>query len=384
MAGLYIHTPFCVRKCIYCDFYSVESSTEAIATRLGRAQAPDAERFLGALELEFQRLPTGFEPETVFIGGGTPTELADSDFERLLRMVFSAVNIDAISEWTCEANPGTLTQKKAELMESFGVNRVSVGVQSFHHKNLEFLGRIHDGDDARKAVDMLRSAGISNLNLDLIFGIPGSSEEILRHDLRQIIELNPAHASCYCLMFEPGTPLDDLRKRGYVKETPDEDSLRQYNLVRSTYEMAGYRQYEISNFAKAGFECRHNLLYWGDGEYIGVGPSAASHWHGTRYENVRSIRKYCDMLHRGESARNFEERLDPETRARDTLVFALRRIDGVSTTGFLEDTGYAVGTLCGGRLKALEQEGFLEHNGDMLRLTEKGLYVSDAVFAELI
>jgi len=384
MAGLYIHVPFCVRKCIYCDFYSVESSTKPIASRLGRAQSPDADRFLEALESEFRSLPAGFNPGTVFIGGGTPTELSDSDFERLLRMVCSVVGSDVVTEFTCEANPGTLTSKKAEMMKSFGVNRVSIGVQSFHHENLEFLGRIHSGDDARAAVHMLRNAGISNLNIDLIFGIPGSSAEILRRDLEQIIELNPQHTSCYCLMFEPGTPLDDLRKRGYVREIPDEESLRQYALVRAIYEQAGYRQYEISNFAKPGFECRHNLLYWGGGEYIGVGPSAASHWHGTRYENVRSIRKYCDMLHQGESPRNSEERLDAETRARETLVFALRRIDGISTAGFLENTGYEIGTLCGDRVQTLEREGYLEHQGDMLRLTEKGLYVSDAVFAELM
>ena len=384
MAGLYIHIPFCVRKCIYCDFYSVESSTESIATRLAHASAPDADRLLRALKSELGDLPSEFQPRTIFIGGGTPTELADSDFQKLLLMISSAVNTDKVAEWTCEANPGTLTQKKAELMVSHGVNRVSIGVQSFHHKNLEFLGRIHSGEDAHDAVKMLRDAGISNLNLDLIFGIPGSSEEILRRDLEQIVELNPSHASCYCLMFEPGTPLDDLRKRGYVRETPDEDSLSQYSLVRETYERAGYRQYEISNFAKPGFECRHNLLYWGDGEYIAVGPSAASNWHGSRYENVRGIRKYCDMLSRGESARKFEERLDPETRARETLVFSLRRIDGVSTAGFFETTGYEIGALCGGHVRALERDGFLEQRGDRLRLTEKGLFVSDAVFAELI
>ena len=340
--------------------------------------------FLDALEAEVHGMPQGFAPETVFIGGGTPTELSDSDFERLLGIIRRGTDARCIAEWTCESNPGTLTREKARMMMEHGVNRVSVGVQSFDEKNLEFLGRVHSGEDAREAVDILRDAGLTNLNLDLMFGIPGSSEETLLRDLRGMIELSPAHASCYCLTFESGTGLEDLRKQGYVQEMSGEDTRRQYQIVRKTLNDAGYSQYEISNFSRPGFQCLHNRLYWGSGQYIGIGPSAASNWRGARYENVKSIRKYCERLLAGHSARSLEERLDSRAKAREALVFSLRRTDGVSTTRFFHDTGFEIEALCGAPLEMLENEGYLEREGDRLRLTDKGLFVSDAVFSELI
>ncbi|HEY8241781.1 MAG TPA: radical SAM family heme chaperone HemW, partial [Kiritimatiellia bacterium] len=331
--GLYVHIPFCVRKCLYCDFYSLPTGHGALAKRLN-TDAHDASIFLDALERELRQLPPDFEPRTIFVGGGTPTELSTRDFSRLLALIRDSVDLARVAEWSCESNPGTLTREKAEMLREAGVNRVSLGVQSFDPKALEFLGRIHSSDEAVAGYRLLRDTGFDNINLDLIYGIPGVSRATLERDLQTLVDLAPDHAACYCLIFEDGTPLADLRRKGFVKEVDDDEELEQYSLVRARLAAAGYHQYEISNFARPGRESRHNLLYWGPGEYIGCGPSAHSHWAGARFGNVRNLDQYCAKLLGGENAHAFEERLDPEKKAREALVMGLRRIDGVVRADF--------------------------------------------------
>lgn len=329
-------------------------------------------------------LPEGFRPDTVFMGGGTPTELSERDLLALLNLLKEHVDLSGVTEWTCESNPGTLSASKVECLLRAGVNRFSLGVQSFDPTTLEFLGRIHSADEAREGFRLLRSLGVTNINLDLIYGVPGASIDVLRRDLDALLELGPEHAACYCLIFEDGTPLAELRNRGYVKEVEDDTELEQYNLVRAVLAGAGYRHYEISNFAKPGFECRHNQLYWGDGEYIGIGPSAHSHWRGERYGNVRDLDAYIKRLLAGRDACAFREQLDPEAKARETLVMALRRLDGVCAADFLASTGFDYRTLCADSIAWMTREGLLDSRDNRLRLTERGLFVSDAIFAELI
>jgi oxygen-independent coproporphyrinogen-3 oxidase len=376
MVGLYLHVPFCVRKCGYCDFYSLPQPE-------GRA-APDAARYLAALEREMDALPAGFAPETIFFGGGTPTELAAEDLARLLASVARRVDLAGVLEWTCESNPGTLTSEKARLLRDAGVNRVSLGVQSFDERNLAFLGRIHSADEAAAGVRTLREAGFANVNLDLIFGIPGSPREALARDIARLADLGPEHASCYCLIFEEGTPLFGKRALGLVREVDEEEELAQYELAREAFARAGFRQYEISNWARPGRECRHNLLYWGGGEYVGLGPSAHSHWGGARWGNVRSLALYCDALLEGRSPREFEERLEPEAKAREALVMGLRRTAGVERARFREESGFEIEALSGPAIARLAALGLLEASAERVRLTERGLFVSDAVFAELV
>lgn len=383
MSGLYVHIPFCVRKCIYCDFYSLPTAQGPLAKRLvqGETDQPD---FLAALAVELRQLPRPFRPATVFMGGGTPTELSAGDLARLLELLHRHVDLSGVVEWTCESNPGTLTREKARLLLDAGVNRMSLGVQSFDPKTLEFLGRIHSADEAAEGYQLLRELGVPGINLDLIYGVPGSGLDVVQRDVERLIELGPDHTACYCLIFEDGTPLADLRARGFVKEVDDDTERTQYEWVRNRLRAAGYRHYEISNFARPGQECRHNLLYWGAGEYLGVGPSAHSHWRGERYGNVRDLAAYCRKLLGGQSARSFSERLDPEAKARETLVMALRRLDGITWEQFHSDTGFDLRALCGETLDWLSRQGLLEVSPTGVRLTDEGLFVSDGIFAELV
>ena len=383
MPGLYVHIPFCVRKCIYCDFYSMPTAQGPLSKRLVQPE-PDQPDFMAALARELQDLPRPFRPETVFMGGGTPTELSAADLGALLDLLHRHVDLSAVTEWTCESNPGTLTREKAHLLKAAGVNRMSLGVQSFDPKTLEFLGRIHSADEAAEGYHLLRDVGFPSLNLDLIYGVPGSGLEVVQRDVERLIELGPDHAACYCLIFEDGTPLADLRARGFVKEVDDDTEREQYEWVRNRLRAAGYEHYEISNFAKPGHTCRHNRLYWGAGEYLGVGPSAHSHWRGERYGNVRDLAAYGRKMLAGQSVRAFSERLEPEAKARETLVMALRLREGITWAQFQHDTGFELRALCGDTLNWLAEQDLLELTGDGVRLTEAGLFVSDGVFAELV
>ncbi len=374
--GLYVHVPFCVRKCGYCDFYSLPQPP-------GR-EAPDATRYLDALEVELGRLPPGFAPETVFVGGGTPTELSEPDLARLLGLLRRAIDPRRVVEWTCESNPGTLTSEKARLLREAGVNRVSLGVQSFDPQNLAFLGRIHTAEEAEAGYALLRECGFDNVNLDFIFAIPGAPPESVAHDAERAVALGPEHISWYCLTYEEGTPLWHMRERGLLRPVEEGEQERQYALLRGALAAAGYRQYEISNWARPGRECRHNLLYWGPGEYVGCGPSAHSHWGGARWANEANLARWCDALLGGRSARAFEERLEPDARAREALVMWLRRREGVAREEFARRTGFDLDALCGPAVERLRGLGLIEDDGRRIRVAERALFVSDAIFAELV
>jgi len=384
VSGLYVHIPFCVRKCLYCDFYSLPTATGPVSRRIAADDQPEQPAFLEALEYELTTLPDDFQPRSVFFGGGTPTELSRADLKTLLEILKRHVDLSLVTEWSCESNPGTLTEEKITLLMDAGVNRFSLGVQSFDPATLEFLGRIHSAEEAREGFRLLRKMGASNVNLDLMYGVPGTSIAVVQRDLEALIELEPDHAACYCLIFEDGTPLTELRNKGFLKEVDDDTELDQYNLVRASLHAAGFRHYEISNFAKPGHECQHNLLYWGGGEYFGVGPSAHSHWKGERFGNVRDLDAYIRRIKEGKSQRSFSERLEPEAKARETLVMALRRLDGISADVFHRETGFDLHALCGESIAWMQREGLLETEGERVRLTERGLFVSDAIFAELV
>ncbi|MBC8206135.1 MAG: radical SAM family heme chaperone HemW [Kiritimatiellales bacterium] len=354
MSGLYIHIPFCVRKCDYCAFYSEVSND-----RKKQAQ------FFQALEKELNSLPPDFSPETIFIGGGTPTA---PDFQTLAEFfpIFGKFNPQ---EFSVEANPGTVDEAKLSLLRKSGLNRLSIGVQSFDFQCLETLGRIHSAEQAETAFRMARAAGFDNISIDLMFGTPGQTLAMLDADLTRALELGPEHIAIYNLMYEEGTP---LAERNPVRL--DEELEREmYDHIRKRLADAGFVHYEISNFAKPGFECRHNLLYWTGGEYIGCGPAAHSHWQGTRWANVSDLDDYCTNGPR----REFEETLDSDAKERETLVMGLRLLDGVEVSSKVWKKQQET-------FQALEKAGLLVIEGRRVWLSGDALFVSDAVFAELV
>ena len=361
-SGLYVHVPFCVRKCGYCAFFSRPAEPGPVAA------------WFAGIERELAALPAGFAPTSVFFGGGTPTALDERELARLLALVRARVDLRNLAEWTCEANPGTLTPAKLAELKDGGVDRLSLGAQSFADATLRRLGRIHAADDVRAAVEQARAAGFANVGLDLIYGVPGVARETFQADVEAALSLAPEHLSCYCLEIEEGTPFARDAAAGHLAVSEDEQR-SQFEWARGRLAAAGYEHYEISNFARPGRECRQNGLYWSGGDYIGVGPAAHSHWAGARWGNTPELPEW---------KRAFEEKLEPAAKARETLVMGLRRIAGWRRNEFRAATGFDYDELRGPEIARLAAEGLLTVEPDRIRLSDDALFVSDSVFAELV
>ena len=373
MTGLYIHIPLCISRCRYCDFYKLTPN-----------EWDNIELFIQCLKIELKRLPPIFAPKTVFIGGGTPTALAPKELFALFEAIRGSVDLSKVVEFSSEANPGTLTPEKLAIMKAGGVNRVSIGVQSFNDKALRLLGRIHKGDEAIEGFHMLRTAGFDNINIDLIQSIPGMTPEDILDDARRVAELEPEHISYYNLIYEPGTPMTHDRDTGRIVPPGDDEEADSYFAVKAVLENAGYGHYEISNFCKPDQECKHNLLYWKGGEYFGCGPSAHSHWNGARFGNIRDLQGYCDRLRKNTRPFDELERLSSEEKAREILVMALRLMEGIGLAEFETLTGHAVEELCGEALEHLVEENLLRRTEGRLALVEEALFVSNSIFSELV
>ena len=361
-SGLYVHVPFCVRKCGYCAFFSRPAQPDLVAA------------WFAGIERELAALPAGFAPTSVFFGGGTPTALAEGDLARLLDLVRARVDLRNLAEWTCEANPGTLSSAKLACLRAGGVDRLSLGAQSFTAETLKRLGRIHAADETRAAVAQARAAGFANVGLDLIYGVPGVARETFQADVEAALALAPEHLSCYCLEIEAGTPFARAAAAGELAVSEDEQRA-QFDWARRRLVAAGFEHYEISNFARPGRACRQNGLYWSGGDYIGVGPAAHSHWAGARWGNVPELPAW---------KRAFEERLEPAAKARETLVMGLRRLAGWGRAEFRAATGCDYDELRGPEIARLAAQGLLVVAPDRIRLADDALFVSDAVFAELV
>ncbi len=370
--GLYVHVPFCLRKCAYCDFYSIPAAPDAVAA------------YLDALARELALAPAGFLPTTLFIGGGTPTALPAADLGALLDLLRARVDVARVTEWTCEANPGTVDPDKIGILKQAGVNRISLGAQSFDAQTLRLLGRIHAPDQVATAMQDLRAAGFGNINLDLIYGVPGRSLSQWGIDLAAALDLAPEHLAAYGLTLEPGTPLAQACGQGQVAEAPDDDFCDQYEELRRLAAQRGFHHYELSNFSRPGFECRHNLIYWEGAPYLGFGPAAHSYWAGRRFGNVRDLAAYCRGLAAGTPVREYDDDLDPAARARELLILGLRKPDGVDRAAFQALTGFDYQDLVGPAIRRLVAQGGLLDEGDRLRLAPSAYLTSNAVFRELV
>ena len=374
--ALYVHVPFCVRRCHYCDF-ATGPLEEGLAPAYLRAITAEAEH----------ALPAGFSPRTIFIGGGTPTELPDDFLAELLALIRDRSDFSLLVEWTVEANPGTLTPAKVALLREAGVTRLSLGVQSTHDHHLRALGRIHTADEAFMAYHMAREGGIENVSLDLILGVPGSSLEEVQADVERFLELRPDHVSAYGLTYEDRTNFKQWLEQGKIRRVLPALERRMFAHVRRTLRAAGYRHYEVSNFCQPGRAARHNMVYWRNGSYIGLGPSAASHTGGRRRTNVRDLPRYVKkVIETGGDATDVAERLEPDAKAGETLVLALRRARGVRRTWLKRRLGFdplATEERATAVARAADL-GLLEDDGDRVRLTGRGLAVADSVLAELL
>jgi len=377
---LYVHIPFCAAKCNYCAFYSEP------------AQEARVERFLAALAREIEHVAARLEPETLFFGGGTPSILTERQLERLLAHLHGCIpslesritgHKSPISshdfEWTFEMNPATVSLEKARLLRAFGVNRASLGVQSFDDALLTRLGRVHTAAMAHESIATLREAGFDNLNLDFIFAIPGQTSTQWEQTLRQAIAMGPQHLSTYELTYEDDTPLfRQLEARG-VTRLGEETAIAMHERMLELTAESGFHQYEISNIARPRRECRHNLNTWRGGDYAGVGPSACGFVDGWRYRNVPDIDAYVTRIERGEPPTDHAERLSPRARAGELAAFALRMNEGIEATAFERQTGFRLDQLWPEALGDLVRQKLVEWDGKRLCLTPRGRLLADTV-----
>jgi len=372
--GLYVHIPFCQTKCGYCDFFSVALKD--------RATGPLVERV--SREIEVRLGEKSHRVRTIFVGGGTPTLLPVDQLAGLLNTLSNVLRHDAVEEFTVEANPATVDPAIAQTLLAGGVNRVSLGAQSFFEKELETLERLHSPEDTPLSVATLREHGMPQINLDLIFGIPGQTPETWAESLRRAIDLEPDHLSCYGLTYEPGTRLTAQRNAGRIQPCDENLEADLYLYTVDTLASAGYPQYEISNFARKGFECSHNLMYWRNEPYIGIGPSAAGCIDDRRYKNVSSITRYIRMIDTDGHAEAETERLDPEMLATEMLMMQLRLVEGLSVASFRERTGIDPLIFLQPVLDPLILSEVLHVTDTHLALTHSGRLVADAVIAQLV
>ena len=410
---LYVHIPFCVRKCAYCDFLSAPAGAEERAA------------YVDALVREIRSQKGNFREyrvSTVFLGGGTPSILDGEDTARIFDALFDSFDIRGDAEITLEANPGTVTEEKAASWKKSGVNRLSIGLQSADNRELEMLGRIHTFEDFLDTWESVRRAGFDNVNIDLISAIPGQTEESWEQTLRAAAKLNPEHLSAYSLIIEEGTPFFDRygedggvksdekngREKGWPS-LPDEDTEREiYRMTERILKEYGYHRYEISNYAKDGYECRHNLGYWERKEYLGLGLGAASLVGERRFHNTAELEKYMRLFGDREPERpavlpdtcsgpQAAGKADPAGKAAEEIeimteqdqmeefmFLGLRKTEGISCLEFRERFGKTAEEVYGSQIRKFLSLNLMEKEGDRLRLTERGLDVSNAVFVEFI
>jgi len=370
--GLYVHVPFCFHKCHYCDFYSIVESP----TRDQRDAFTD--RLVG--EWRWYNRNRTRRPRTIFVGGGTPTLLEPKHWRRLLDAFRSLNTLQHVEEFTVEANPETVTPQLISLLGDGGVSRISLGAQSFNTAQLKTLERWHEPSSVTRAVDIVRAAGIDNINLDLIFAIPGQTLGDLDADLDALLALEPTHVSCYSLIFEPNTPLTEKLRQGRIDRMDEDTERAMYERVIDRLTSAGFDHYEISNFARDCARCAHNLLYWQNANWLGIGPSASSHFDGVRWKNVAHLGQY--LAADSHAPVTDIEQLTADQSVGEQLMMRLRLLDGVPLDWL--DAHLPSADPRRGRIDVFVAQRLLERTATHLRLTCNGLFVADALFAELL
>ena len=384
--GLYIHIPFCKSKCKYCDFISFANKEDIL------------DEYIKWLKYELIQVGDGNKSDyaggldklinlkTIYIGGGTPSFINSRYIKEILDEVNKHFKVDDNAEITLEMNPGTVNEKKIVEYKEAGINRLSIGLQSTHNKILKQIGRIHTYEDFLEAYNLARKIGFKNINVDLMLGLPEQSLEELVSSVEAIIKLNPEHISIYSLILEENTALYDEVNSGKICLPDDELERKMYWKTKKMLEDAGYIHYEISNFAKKGYESRHNISCWNQEEYIGIGAAAHSYTNNIRYSNIDKIEEYINNFKIGEELDNliFHEKQDMESKMREYMILGLRKLDGISIKEFKSKFTENPIFKFKNELNKLVEEGLLVIDGDNIKLTNKGLDLANLVWEEFV
>lgn len=372
--GIYIHIPFCVRKCNYCDFLSFPAhSTECISDYM--------KALIWEIEL-WKETVSAYEVDTIFIGGGTPSLLSERELGTLFDSLYKYLDLSFLQEFSMECNPGTVTEEKLWLCHEAGVNRLSFGMQSAIEKELKKLGRIHTYDEFVQGYEWARRVGFSNINVDLMAAIPEQTLSSYEESLRNVCALSPEHISSYSLIIEEGTPFYTL----YGKNPPvDEETDREmYEMTSDLLEQHGYKRYEISNYARRGMECKHNLKYWKRSEYIGIGLGASSFLNEKRFSNERELSAYSDKIRKKIIPVVEEEIISREEAIAEFMYLGLRCMEGVSESEFEQHFSCKLMEVYGKKIHQFIKEKLLVQRGERIALTKRGIDVSNRVFSEFL
>ena len=366
----YVHIPFCTQICYYCDFSKVFIKNQPV------------DSYLEHLLEEFQSYDIQ-KLRTLYIGGGTPTALSASQLEVLLDGLTKNLDLSVLEELTIEANPGDLDADKIAVLKNSAVNRVSLGVQTFDDKMLKKIGRSHLEKDIYENIDRLKLAGFDNISIDLIYALPGQTMEQVKENVAKAIGLDIPHMSLYSLILENHTVFMNRMRRGKLPLPKEELEAEMFEYIIAELERAGFEHYEISNFSKHGFESRHNLMYWDNAEYYGIGAGASGYVNGVRYKNHGPIRHYLSAVEEG-NARITEEHLSQKEQMEEEMFLGLRKKSGVSIARFEEKFGRSFDGLYGEIVKDLVQQGLMQIEGDRVRMTKRGLFLGDTVAERFI
>ena len=373
MAGIYIHIPFCKRRCIYCDFFSTTKS-EKKPTYI-HALCQELQIRKGYLQDE--------EIETIYLGGGTPSQLSQDELESIFTTVYNIYKVREDAEITLEANPDDLSPEYVAMLRTLPINRISMGIQTFQEETLKLLHRRHTARQAIEAFHQCREAGFRNISIDLMYGLPGETLDTWKEDLRQAIALHPEHISAYHLIYEEGTALWKLREEHQVEEADEDLSVSLFKTLIDELTQAGYQHYEISNFCLPGLHSRHNSSYWTGKKYLGCGPSAHSYNGTSRQWNIASLEAYIHGITHGKPDYEIEE-LDLYTRYNDFVITSIRTCWGMPLSRLRSEYGEELYRYCLRMAKPHLEQGVLEIKEDILKLTKEGIFISDGIMSDLL
>ncbi|HEN8938111.1 TPA: radical SAM family heme chaperone HemW [Streptococcus agalactiae] len=370
LTSAYVHIPFCTQICYYCDFSKVFIKNQPV------------DAYLQALIREFRSYDIT-ELRTLYIGGGTPTSISAVQLDYLLTELIRDLNLNTLEEFTIEANPGDLTVDKIEVLQKSAVNRVSLGVQTFNDKHLKRIGRSHNEAQIYSTIDALKTAGFQNISIDLIYALPGQTMDDVRSNVAKALSLNIPHLSLYSLILEHHTVFMNKMRRGKLHLPTEDLEAEMFEYIISEMERNGFEHYEISNFTKPGFESRHNLMYWDNVEYYGVGAGASGYLDGIRYRNRGPIQHYLKGVSEG-NARLSEEVLSKNEMMEEELFLGLRKKEGVSIGKFEQKFGTSFEKRYGQIVQELQSDGLLKENNGFIQMTKKGLFLGDTVAEKFI